>query len=115
MSRPSSSVPNQCAPLGGCSREGKSMLMGLCGAIHGANSAKMMNNVTSTMPIDASTLRFPNVAAVFQVVESAIAIQSPKNLTAKDAKVAKETPSEIYIPRVLSALCGEWFGQLPIC
>jgi hypothetical protein len=64
--------------------------------------------------MDASTLRRPNVAAVFHVVESAITIQSPKNLTAKDAKVAKEIVSEPAIPRVLSALCGEWFRQLPI-
>ena len=70
MSRPSSSVPNQCAPLGGCSREGRSMLLGFCGAIHGANSANTMNTATSTMPIDASTLRRPSVAAVFQVVEA---------------------------------------------
>src|SRR5579864_1909657 len=78
MSRPNSSVPNQCAPLGGWSREGKSMLLGFCGAIHGANCAKVMNTATSTMPMDASTLRRPNVAAVFHVVESAIAIKAHK-------------------------------------
>jgi hypothetical protein len=48
------------------------MLLGFCGAIHGANSAKMMNTATRTMPIDASMLRRPNVAAVFQVVERAM-------------------------------------------
>src|SRR6185312_73800 len=112
MSRPSSSVPNQCAPLGGCKREGRSILLGFCGAIHGANNANTTNTATSTMPMDASTLRRPKAAAVFHVVESAIAIQSPKNLTAKDAKVAKKIASEISILRVLSALCGEWFCQL---
>jgi hypothetical protein len=58
------------------------------------------------MPIVASTLRRPSAAAVFHVVE-AIAIQSPKNLTAKNAKVAKEIVSEISILCVLSVLCGE--------
>src|ERR1051326_462818 len=91
MSRPSSSVPNQCAPLGGCSREGKSMLLGFCGAIHGANSAKTTNTATSTMPMDASTLRRPNAAAVLHVVESAIAIQSPRNLTAKDQRSQRKS------------------------
>jgi hypothetical protein len=62
-----------------------------------------MNTATSTMPIDASTLRRPSAAAVFHVVE-AIAIQSPKNLTAKNAK---EIVSEISILCVLSVLCGE--------
>src|ERR1041385_13564 len=68
MSRPSSSVPNQWAPLGGCSREGRSMLLGFCGAIHGANSAKMMNTATSTMPVVARVLRFPNAVAALHVV-----------------------------------------------
>src|SRR5215831_14099577 len=72
MSRPSSSVPNQCAELGGCSREGKSILLGFCGAIHGANSANTINTATNTMPADASMLRRPSVAAVVHVVERAM-------------------------------------------
>jgi len=83
-------------------------LLGFCGAIHGANSAKTTNTATSTMPVVASALRFPREDAVLHVVESVIAIQSPKNLTAKDAKIAKEIVSEISILCVLSALCGEW-------
>src|SRR5262245_8344678 len=68
-SRPSSSVPIQWAALGGCSRSGRSMLLGLCGAIHGANRAKITNTATSAMPIEASTLRRPSVTAVLQVEE----------------------------------------------
>jgi len=39
-------------------------IAGFCGAINGAKRAKTTNTVTSTMPIDASTLRRPNVAGV---------------------------------------------------
>src|SRR5262245_59369782 len=69
-SRPSSSVPIQWAELGGCRRIGRSMLLGLCGAIHGANKAKITNTATSAIPIEASTLRRPSVIAVVQVEEA---------------------------------------------
>src|SRR5947209_6700886 len=74
MSRPSSSVPNQCAALGGCRREGRLMLLGFCGAIQGANSAKITNSATSATPAVASALRRPSAAAVLQVVERAIVV-----------------------------------------
>src|SRR5262249_5813296 len=70
MSRPSSSVPIQWAALGGWSRRGRSMLLGLCGAIHGANRAKITNTATSAMPTEASTLRRPSVTAVVQVEDA---------------------------------------------
>src|SRR5712671_6061762 len=61
------------------------MLLGFCGAIHGANSAKTTNTATSTMPIDASTLRRPSAAAVFHVVEAIVC-----QLTTKGRKATKE-------------------------
>src|ERR1700675_1185823 len=56
MSRPSSSVPNQCEEEGGSRRAGRLMEAGSCGAIQGANRAKMTNTTTSTTPIAASGL-----------------------------------------------------------
>src|SRR6266568_3607554 len=56
MSRPSSSVPNQCADDGGSSRMGKWMEAGSCGAIQGANRANATKTMTSTTPIAASGL-----------------------------------------------------------
>lgn len=56
MSRPSSSVPHQCAVDGGERRDGKSICAGSWGAIHGANRAKRINTTTNTMPIAASGL-----------------------------------------------------------
>src|SRR5262249_28638339 len=72
MSRPSSSVPNQCAALGGCKREGRSTLLGLCGAIHGANNAKITNTATNITPAVASALRRPSDVTVLQVVAFSI-------------------------------------------
>src|SRR5689334_15937213 len=94
MSRPSSSVPIQWAALGGCSRSGRSMLLGLCGAIHGANRAKITNTATSAMPIEASTLRRPSVTAVVQVEE---AIRSQVNHKGREltTKSTKEHKAEI--------------------
>src|SRR5437763_16353237 len=56
ISRPSSSVPSQCADEGELSRVGSSIAAGSCGAIQGANSAKVMNTRTSTTPIAARGL-----------------------------------------------------------
>src|SRR5215510_10435609 len=67
-SRPSSSVPNQCAELGDCSREGRSMAAGSLGAITGANTANRTNTLTITMPAIARRLRRPSAVAVVQVV-----------------------------------------------
>src|SRR5579859_1298918 len=76
MSRPSSSVPNQCPALGGCNLEGRSMALGLCGAIHGPKSAKTTKITANTAPAVASALRRPNAAAAFQVVETETDIRS---------------------------------------
>src|ERR1700680_198712 len=56
MSRPSSSVPNQCADDGGSRRVGRWIDAGSCGAIQGANRAKMTKTTTSTAPVAASGL-----------------------------------------------------------
>src|ERR1700683_3720595 len=56
MSRPSSSVPNQCACDGVLRRAGKLMAAGSCGAIHGANRAKIKKTITRTSPVAASGL-----------------------------------------------------------
>src|ERR1019366_6182509 len=56
MSRPSSSVPNQWACDGMARRAGRLMAAGSCGAIQGANSAKITNTMTSTAPVAASGL-----------------------------------------------------------
>src|SRR5882724_2517480 len=93
MSRPSSSVPNQCAVLGGWRRKGKSILPGSCGAIHGANTAKTTKTATSTMHAVASTLRLPKVVAAIQVVE-AIGFK----LTTKGTKVTKGNQTLPVIP-----------------
>src|SRR5437868_3267119 len=54
MSRPNSSVPNQCAFDGGCNRAGRLSAAGSCGAIHGANIANSTKTVTITAPAAAS-------------------------------------------------------------
>src|SRR5579864_5994827 len=56
MSRPSSSVPNQCADEGGPRRAGKLIDAGSRGAIHGANRAKITKTTTNTTPAAASGL-----------------------------------------------------------
>src|SRR5579864_2872560 len=56
MSRPSSSVPNQCADDGGPRRAGKLIDAGSRGAIHGANRAKITKITTNTTPAAASGL-----------------------------------------------------------
>src|ERR1700692_2446609 len=56
MSRPSSSVPNQCADDGGSRREGRWIDVGSCGAIQGAKRAKIIKTMTSTTPAAASGL-----------------------------------------------------------
>src|SRR5580658_9226499 len=56
MSRPSSSVPNQCADDGGSRRAGRLIEAGSCGAIQGANSAKITKTMTSATPAAASGL-----------------------------------------------------------
>src|SRR5216684_6479999 len=56
MSRPSSSVPKKCACDGVSRRVGRLMEAGSCGAIQGANSAKVTNNTTNTAPVAASGL-----------------------------------------------------------
>src|SRR5215469_8086931 len=56
MSRPSSSVPNQCGRDGELSRSGRLMAAGSWGAIHGANTAKITKRMTSTTPAAASGL-----------------------------------------------------------
>src|SRR5216684_1587113 len=67
MSRPSSSVPNQCVAPGGCKREGRSIAAGFCGAIQGAKSANKTKITTSTTPEEANTLRRPSADAVENV------------------------------------------------
>src|SRR5437868_5911446 len=54
MSRPNSSVPNQCAFDGGCNRAGRLSAAGSWGAIHGANIANSTKMVTITAPAAAS-------------------------------------------------------------
>src|SRR5215469_17520019 len=56
MSRPSSSVPNQCGRDGEWSRSGRLIAAGSWGAIHGANTAKITKRMTSTTPAAASGL-----------------------------------------------------------
>src|SRR2546422_11320277 len=56
MSRPSSSVPHQCAEEGAANRVGRSMWAGSCGAIHGANRAEMTKITTNTRPVAARGL-----------------------------------------------------------
>src|SRR5580700_1100543 len=56
MSRPSSSVPNQCAYDGVPRRAGRLMAAGSCGAIQGANRAKITKTITNTIPVAASGL-----------------------------------------------------------
>src|ERR1022692_73278 len=56
MSRPSSSVPNQWAWDGVPRRVGRLMAAGSCGAIQGANKAKITKRMTNTTPAAASGL-----------------------------------------------------------
>src|SRR5580698_5304819 len=56
MSRPSSSVPNQWLWDGVSRRAGKWTAAGSCGAIQGANRAKITKMMTSTTPVAASGL-----------------------------------------------------------
>src|SRR5450755_3613565 len=56
MSRPSSSVPHQCWAEGVCSRLGRSMCAGSCGAIQGAKIAAKAKRTTRITPIAASGL-----------------------------------------------------------
>ena len=56
MSRPSSSVPHQCCVEGDCSRFGKSMCAGSCGAIQGAKIAENAKMATNTTPMAANGL-----------------------------------------------------------
>ena len=56
MSRPSSSVPHQCADDGGERRVGRSIYAGSCGEIHGANIAQITKTMTNTAPVAASGL-----------------------------------------------------------
>src|SRR5215470_2955140 len=56
MSRPSSSVPNQCARLGGVSRPGRSIAAGSCGANHGAKRANVTRITIRSTPLAASGL-----------------------------------------------------------
>src|SRR5439155_25993625 len=50
MSRPSSSVPNQCAVEGEESRVGRSMCAGSCGSIQEVMTAKITKMTTNTPP-----------------------------------------------------------------
>src|SRR5580700_8321992 len=56
MSRPSSSVPNQCADEGESRRAGRLIAAGSCGAIQGANAAKIRKMMTNASPTAASGL-----------------------------------------------------------
>src|SRR6266404_5182201 len=53
MSRPNSSVPNQCATEGGANRAGKLSAAGSCGASSGANIANTTKMITITAPAAA--------------------------------------------------------------
>src|SRR5260370_10105723 len=53
ISRPSSSVPNQCATDGPINRPVKSSCAGSCGASHGANTAQTTKTVSRTIPTAA--------------------------------------------------------------
>ena len=63
MSRPSSSVPNQCSRDGVSRRAGRLMEAGSCAAIQGANRAKITKMTTNTTPVAASGLwrAFPTI------------------------------------------------------
>src|SRR5882724_2611276 len=112
MSRPSSSVPNQCAALGGWSREGKSILPGSCGAIQGANMAKMTKTTTRTMPAEASTLLRPRVFAAVQVVEKTMSDQcylkagrsAMRGLASLAASPQDQTFPDIWEPTLQAAV-----------
>src|SRR5712671_6156484 len=56
MSRPNSSVPNQCAVEGGANRAGKLSAAGSCGASSGANVANTTKMITITAPAAAKGL-----------------------------------------------------------
>src|ERR1700735_1569000 len=56
MSRPSSSVPNQCACDGPPRRAGRLMKAGSCGAIQGANRAQATKTTINATPVAASGL-----------------------------------------------------------
>src|ERR1700740_36286 len=56
MSRPSSSLPHQCAAEGDIRREGKVICAGSEGASQGAKIAQTKKSATSTTPIAASGL-----------------------------------------------------------
>src|SRR5947209_6504471 len=75
MSRPSTSVPSQCAALGGWSRAGKSIRAGSWGAIQGANNANTTKMATSTIPVVARRLRRPRVAAALHVEAKAMTLR----------------------------------------
>ncbi len=64
-SRPSSSVPIQCAALGEASRAGRFCAVGLVRAIHGAPSARMTSSKESTKPHRPIGLRRRNSSKVF--------------------------------------------------
>src|SRR5262249_27594891 len=72
ISRPSSSVPNQWAALGGCNREGRSTSLGFFGASQGANSAKITKIVTRTTPAVAKRLRLSALAAIHVLAADAM-------------------------------------------
>src|ERR1700733_2566638 len=56
MSRPSSSVPNQCACDGPPRRAGRLMKAGSCGAIQGAKRAQVTKTTINATPVAASGL-----------------------------------------------------------
>src|ERR1700722_1143585 len=60
MSRPSSSVPIQCAGLGAASRDGRFCDVGSAGAIQGAASATITRNKVSASPIRPGPLCLRN-------------------------------------------------------
>src|SRR5579885_1826338 len=103
MSRPSSSVPNQCECVGGVSRLGRLMDAGSCGAIHGAKIAKIKKTMTTTTPIAAKGLwrAFPRMRRVKEmaVVDTAV------YLTRKIAQFRGALLTPLWASRSAHAAC----------
>jgi len=77
MSRPSSSVPNQCAELGPTNRPLKSSRAGSCGASHGANTAHTRKIASRTTPTAAKGCRLtrPTIPVLTRIASTLIQSQ----------------------------------------
>src|SRR5438552_11046082 len=94
MSRPSSSLPNQCAAEGGSRRVGRLIEAGSCGAIQGAKIANSTKIDTNTTPVAARGLwraaRRNEMAAVDIRTKSQ---KTPRNLYPLSSRTAAKVVS----------------------